>query len=147
MKTNTSRLAFSARLNEVLDEHGVASKGAGRQIAVGKEFGVTQNAVRKWLEGEGVPELTRSIEIAQRYRVCVEWLLTGNGSKYPDVAGEDQASALQQRYHSADPATKALIELSLELPLTVPLPASVTPTLRNLLNGVRLMAEQNISRT
>ena len=141
-----NREGFSGRLNEVLDEHGVAGKGAGRQIVVSKTFGVTQNGARKWLEGEGVPELTRVMEIAQRYRVCVEWLLTGSGPKYPGLAGATESSALQQRYHSADPATRALIELCLDLPLTVPLPEAVSPTLRNLLNGARLLAEQNLPR-
>ncbi|HEU4589410.1 MAG TPA: hypothetical protein VFS13_00765 [Steroidobacteraceae bacterium] len=76
----------------------------------------------------------------------MEWLLTGNGPKYPGQASHEVITALQLRYHSATPATKALIELCLDLPVTGPLPDTVSPTLRNLLNGARLLAEQNLPR-
>lgn len=132
----------------MLDEHGVAEKGKGRQLAISKAFDVTQNGARKWLEGEGVPELTRAIEIAGKYGVCVEWLLTGKGDKHPSVskAEREPLAALQRRYRAADAPTKALIELCLDLPVSVPLPVSVSPTLRNLLNGARMLAAQNLPK-
>lgn len=148
MATELIRTAFAKRLNEVLDDHQIAEKGEGRQMAVSKAFGLTPKGVRKWLEGEGVPELTRVVEIAIKYGVCVEWLLTGRGEKQaPTTGGERESlSALQRRYRASDPPTKALIELCLNLPLSVPLPETVSPTLRNLLNGARMLAEQNLPR-
>ncbi|MCM2543882.1 helix-turn-helix domain-containing protein [Burkholderia glumae] len=77
MVTNDERQAFSDRLNLVLDEEGYPPKGSGRQNRLAKDWGLTQKGVRKWLEGEGVPETTRLIEIAKRYDVSFEWLATG----------------------------------------------------------------------
>ncbi|MGL4526325.1 MAG: hypothetical protein ACRCUC_05050 [Aestuariivirga sp.] len=44
-------------------------------------FGVTPNAARKWLLGEGYPEMEVAVKIATWADVTIEWLLTGRGSK------------------------------------------------------------------
>lgn len=80
------RLTFAARLNEALDDIGYAPKGSGRQVALGKQFDVSQKGARKWLEGEAMPELTRAIQIAGALGVSVEWLLTGRGAKRAGAA-------------------------------------------------------------
>ncbi|ENH6337831.1 helix-turn-helix transcriptional regulator [Burkholderia vietnamiensis] len=77
MVTFDERQAFSDRLNLVLDEEGLPPKGSGRQNQLAKDWGLSQKGVRKWLEGEGVPETTRLIEMAKRYGVSFEWLATG----------------------------------------------------------------------
>ncbi|KVH55260.1 hypothetical protein [Burkholderia cepacia] len=77
MVTIDEKLAFSDRLNLVLDEEGFPPKGNGRQIRLAKDWALTAKGVRKWLEGEGVPELTRLMEMAKRYSVNFEWLATG----------------------------------------------------------------------
>ncbi len=82
MQQGTKKSAFSARLNELLDEAGVPNKFEGRQVVVGKMFGVTQKGARKWLEGEGLPTLEKCIEIAERFGVHTEWLLSGRGPKW-----------------------------------------------------------------
>jgi len=76
-----TKSAFSHRLNEALDDANVPDKYAGRQVAVGKMFGVTQKGARKWLEGEGMPSFDKAIEIATRLGVYVEWLWSGRGPK------------------------------------------------------------------
>ncbi|MBG0879392.1 helix-turn-helix transcriptional regulator [Burkholderia sp. 9775_39] len=77
MVTDDERQAFSERLNKVLDERKTPPKGAGRQIALANEWGVSQKGARKWLEGEAIPELTRLISMATKYAVSFEWLATG----------------------------------------------------------------------
>ncbi|KWF90362.1 hypothetical protein WL95_27420 [Burkholderia cepacia] len=80
MVTDEEKLAFSARLNRILDAiDGFPKKGAGRQVQLGKDWGVTQKAARKWLEAESIPELTRLMAMARSYGVNFEWLTTGRG--------------------------------------------------------------------
>jgi transcriptional regulator with XRE-family HTH domain len=72
--------AFSARLNHLLDERKYHHEGPGRQTELGKKYGMTQNAARKWLEGEGMPAVARMIQIARDFGCNFEWLATGRGA-------------------------------------------------------------------
>lgn len=73
------RADFARRLNELLDGLGVPAKGAGRQVAVGKMFGVSQKGARKWLEGEAIPEAWRIPVMAERLHSTEEYLQWGRG--------------------------------------------------------------------
>lgn len=73
---------FAERLNELLDDAGVPRKFDGRQGTLGKMFNVSQKGARKWLEGEGLPKLETCIEIAKRFGVYTEWLMSGRGEKW-----------------------------------------------------------------
>lgn len=77
MVTIDEKQAFADRLNLVLDEAGYPPKGSGRQNRLAKDWDLSQKGVRKWVEGEGVPETTRLIEMAKHYGVSFEWLATG----------------------------------------------------------------------
>lgn len=59
--------------------------GRGRQAALGRMFGVTSKAARKWLVGTGLPELGQALAIAERAGVNVNWMLQGIGPKRSDV--------------------------------------------------------------
>lgn len=61
------RRGFSRRLNQALDKKGIPPKGLGRQTETATLFGVTQNAARKWLEGQGLP----SREMAETMSACL----------------------------------------------------------------------------
>ncbi|WP_213306054.1 helix-turn-helix domain-containing protein [Paraburkholderia sacchari] len=76
------KIAFSERLNKVLDDVGFAPKGRGRQVQLGERMGVSQKGARKWLEGEAIPETVRLIEIAKKFGASFEWLATGRGDPY-----------------------------------------------------------------
>lgn len=71
--------AFSNRLNHALDMYGVPPKGKGRQVTVGKMFGVSQKAANKWLEASSLPDTMRIATIAETLGVNVEWLTYGAG--------------------------------------------------------------------
>lgn len=94
MQESSVKGSFAERLNELCDEHGLPPKGRGRQVAVAKMFDLSQKGARKWLEGEGLPTLENSIEIARRFGVQTEWLLTGRGDKYVTETGESLLESL-----------------------------------------------------
>jgi hypothetical protein len=73
------KLSFASRLHEICAD--MALPEHGRQSALGKLFGVGPKAARKWLVGEGYPELELAIRIAQWGNVSFNWLMTGHGPK------------------------------------------------------------------
>lgn len=81
MVTSDENAAFSARLNEALDDFGCPPKFNGRQKYVAKLFGISQRAARKWLEAEGFPESARWNAIAEKLQVNFLWLFSGKGPK------------------------------------------------------------------
>lgn len=87
MKKN--RDPFGDRLNALLDSEGFPAKGSGRQVLLGKAMGVSQKAARKWLEGEGRPQMQTSERIARRFHGRLEFLLTGRGPMRGGTAGVD----------------------------------------------------------
>ena len=70
---------FAERMNLIANKLGIPPKGQNRQLLFGKMFGVSQEAARKWLEGESIPQVTKCIEIAKKADVSFEWLMTGRG--------------------------------------------------------------------
>lgn len=70
---------FASRIHELCDDWSMPEHG--RQTYLGQKFGVTPNTARKWLLGIGLPELEKSIEIANAAGVNVRWLLQGEGLK------------------------------------------------------------------
>jgi transcriptional regulator with XRE-family HTH domain len=90
LDTEQLRTEFSHRLNKVLDDVGFDAKGSGRQVQLGKAIGLTQKGVRKWLEGEGLPELSRLVQIAVHFNVSFEWLATGRGDPYSGGANVER---------------------------------------------------------
>ncbi|MCX8003685.1 MAG: hypothetical protein N2688_01825 [Burkholderiaceae bacterium] len=81
VEVTEQRDAFARRMHEVCDALGIPP-GRGRQTALGKRFGVTPKAARKWLEGLGYPDLDLALRIAHEARVSALWLLQGEGPKY-----------------------------------------------------------------
>lgn len=78
--TKAALEAFAARLHELCDDLHIPSK-RGRESSFARLFLVTSNAARKWLRAEGMPELSRAIEICARADVSVLWLLQGTAPK------------------------------------------------------------------
>lgn len=87
MSTPTVLEAFAVRLEEVCDDLGIA-RGHGRQAELGRRLGVTPKGARKWLTGQGFPELDKALKICELANVNINWLLQGVGPKRND----DEAS-------------------------------------------------------
>jgi SOS-response transcriptional repressor LexA len=88
MVTYDRNKEFSHRLNAILDYISFHPKGEDRQGQLGKLFGVTQKAARKWLEEEGFPKQARHQEIIEKLnekgaQVSGEWLFYGDQTKAP----------------------------------------------------------------
>lgn len=75
--------AFALRLQQVLLEKNYPPKFQGQQEQLARDFDVTPKTAGNWLNGEKMPTHERMIEMALRYNVCIEWLETGRGLKYP----------------------------------------------------------------
>lgn len=69
--------AFAQRLVQACNEAGIP--GRGRQTLIAKKLNVSQQAVRKWLDGLSYPEMPRAVELANLLEVNVNWLLQGSG--------------------------------------------------------------------
>jgi transcriptional regulator with XRE-family HTH domain len=76
-------------MEEVCDLLGIP-EGHGRQAELGRAFGVTPKAARKWLQGEGYPEMAKAVEICSRVDVNLTWLLQGVGPQRGHAIDGDQ---------------------------------------------------------
>lgn len=74
------KIEFAKRMNKVADLLGIPEKGKNRQMLLGKKFGVSQEAARKWLSGESIPRDQICIAIAKEADINYEWLKTGRGN-------------------------------------------------------------------
>jgi transcriptional regulator with XRE-family HTH domain len=76
---NKHKQEFASRLNELCDDMKLPVHG--RQTALARTFHVGPKAARKWLIGEGYPELDLAISIAKWANASFNWLMTGQGAK------------------------------------------------------------------
>lgn len=127
---------FSNRLNELLDARNFPAKGKGRQVELGKRYSLTQKAVRKWVEGEGLPEIVRLIQISRDFGCNFEWLATGNGPRDSENAEPGPFAELFRRIDSAPPETVRMIELAL-MPDADLEKANLSPSLKGLIGFVK----------
>lgn len=91
MGDTTVLQAFARRLVEICPQLKVPL-GRGRDTALARLAGVSPNAARKWFEGEGMPELHRCIDLANRAGVSVLWFIQGLGPKDIHEAQESPMS-------------------------------------------------------
>ena len=85
--------SFSHRVNEICSDMKLPERG--RQGALAKLFGVTQKGARRWLVGEGYPEMQMCVRLAKWAGVQLEWLLTGRGPKYESSMASDRLWVLE----------------------------------------------------
>jgi len=78
---------FSNRLGELLNEHNISKKQHGRYVELSKLCGLSEVAVRKWLEGINYPKNDKMRLICARFNVNFEWLRWGKGPKYGKSEG------------------------------------------------------------
>ena len=63
---------FTERFKQALDEAGLAAMSRKQ---LGRIFGVTGQAIKKWLEGESIPSAERAPLVAKKLDVRRAWLL------------------------------------------------------------------------
>lgn len=77
-----------------------------KQQEVAKIFKVGQSAVTKWKTGKDTPSLPRAVDMAVQHGVCVEWLLTGRGPKFPGGTADGEMSRLLEFWDRLTQDTK-----------------------------------------
>ncbi|MCD8547132.1 MAG: S24 family peptidase [Aeromonadaceae bacterium] len=70
--------AFAKRLNAALDELGWPVRGRAPKLKSSLRDDISLVAIRKWLVGDGLPELKRMGELSKITGKTVQWLLTGS---------------------------------------------------------------------
>lgn len=76
-------------------------------------FGVSEQAARKWLQGDSMPETARLAAIAARLGCSAEWLLTGHGPQHATEAHHTTAADA-----SDDRTIAAVVDILRNLPST-----------------------------
>ncbi len=87
------RQAFAARLRQALEELGYTPRQQGR---LQRLFGVSGQAVRKWLEGSALPMPSRMPELAHILGVRRAWLQDGEGPMRPFVGVRDELPKMDE---------------------------------------------------
>lgn len=94
------RLEFAERLRDICEDMQLVERG--RQTRLGKMFGVSQQAARKWLDGLTYPEMDTIVAIADWAGVNVNWLLQGVGPKRGNRV-DAKVLLLDEAVHSLGP--------------------------------------------
>ncbi|MBK1735897.1 hypothetical protein CKO15_11535 [Halorhodospira abdelmalekii] len=85
-KPQWARQAFAERLAQAISASGLSLR---EQSRLGRRFGVTGPAVRKWLDASAMPSRENMQNVARELGVCQAWLEYGEGPMHPQcVIGE-----------------------------------------------------------
>ena len=75
-----------------------------RLVLLAKRYGITHPSARKWLVGEGHPDIDKLIDLAKWGKTTVDWLLTGRGLWHPEFAeSSETANKTVQLLKKAEP--------------------------------------------
>lgn len=85
-KQNTKNI-FSMRLKNALKDNNLSHL---TYKELGKFFDVTEMAVHKWLNGKGMPAMTRLPEITKKLSVSVEYLIPVKTHKVDEIYLDDE---------------------------------------------------------
>ena len=88
------RQAFAGRFRKALMELGVSPN---EQTRLQKLFGVSGQAVRKWVEGQATPTTARMPEVARILGVRRAWLQDGEEPMRPLAVGTADETGLYQK--------------------------------------------------
>lgn len=76
----TAKTDFAARISQVLNEKGFATRGRAQRIKREGGFEVSDRAINKWLSGDAVPDHANKVKLAKYLDVSFEWLASGRGA-------------------------------------------------------------------
>ncbi|MBY0270623.1 MAG: hypothetical protein K2X06_12185 [Burkholderiales bacterium] len=116
MANSDGREAFSKRLRQALQQGGVGVDSPTRLAGDFNDHysgkGVTQQAVRKWLNGEAIPAHDKIMALADWLEVGAEWLEYGKGSAAASAPVVQQAAPAYRGNLSDDELLKRYRKLS-----------------------------------
>jgi len=108
---------FGTRFSEACRE--AVPKLPDTNKELGKIFDVSGPMITYWRKGQKLPAMETAQVIAKRCGVCVEWLLTGRGPKYPEISNKQITQAanivLQALPELADSQLDLLARMAQEL--------------------------------
>lgn len=105
--------AFAARLAEICQSKGL--KPHGRQAGLARvltslDRPITQPAIKKWFDGEALPDMDKFILLATWGGVHLEWLMTGRGPKQINtVYSSDEIYYVAEKMKSMDIEQQRLV--------------------------------------
>jgi transcriptional regulator with XRE-family HTH domain len=98
--THEVQNAFAGRLKMALEKNGVRLE-RGTAARIQREIGVSHVAVKKWLDGQGLPSQKRMMTLARWLNVSYEWLSSGQGKMQP-LNLQDEEETLIHYYRKSD---------------------------------------------
>lgn len=69
------------------------------------KFKVSQSTVSKWARGGGM-DVDKAVYFAGKYKISGWWLLTGEGSRFPDSQSTSEDDAIREILGNIDPSVK-----------------------------------------
>lgn len=93
---------FAKNLNAALDAAGYPDLHYGRQVEVGKAFGISTSAARKWVMGDCLPDHENLILIADKLNIGLDALF----GRAPRLSSEPMVSIPVGAAHAFSPGSK-----------------------------------------
>ncbi len=121
-KPTSPYAGFAERLQEACNAADIP-QGRARSGSIAQRFGVSTEAVRQWLNGQAVPEMSRLLELSEELECSLDWLLLGRlpasgqvrepGAAYKALSAQERAVLSAMRRLSAR-RRQALVQLLTE---------------------------------
>lgn len=99
---------FKERLKSIMDEESL--RGFGRKA------GISDGALRHYLNGDSYPDLDRLAAIAEKSGVNLLWLATGEGPKYPEARAGPSESTTSVNVEALRKAVEAVEMMGRDAP-------------------------------
>lgn len=111
---NNEKQKFADRLNEALDDAGIALKGMGRQSTLVRMLGISHRVAKKWLDGDEFPPTSKMVKLASELQVRSNWLFSGQGEKSIEVLNGTVAEEEAEVQRHADALSQEAFEVASE---------------------------------
>lgn len=132
---NNEKQKFADRLNEALDDAGIAQKGMGRQSTLVRMLGISHRVAKKWLDGDEFPPTSKMVKLASELQVRSNWLFSGQGVKSMEVLSSTMAEEEEVQRH-ADALSQEAFEVASEW---MKLPQSQRQALRKVIRELSVI--------
>lgn len=83
---------YAKRLIQLCDERGLPERG--RQAELARLCGCKPSSATKWFNAISLPDAANLLTIAEWGKTTVDWMLSGRGSRNPNVAAEQNFSLI-----------------------------------------------------